>query len=1062
MSSATMTKTERTCSRCGLVFVSARLDGLCPSCLLTNTLDVEDRGNDERAFWEDEPAVAPAGRGFSHFEIIEELGRGGMGTVYRARDLVTERTIALKVLQSHHLNEPDLVQRFRSEVRAVTSLDHRHILPIHEVGEHNGVPFFSMKLATGGSLAQHLGDYLGHPHKAAQLVAKIARGVQHAHERGILHRDLKPGNILLDDAGEPYVCDFGLAKWIDDDRRLTITSAVLGTPHYIAPEQASGKGILTISADIYSLGAILYELLTGRPPFVGETVIDTLRQASECTPAKPSSIVSRTPRDLEVICLKSLEREPAARYRTAISLAEDLENWLAGRPIKARPVSAAEQLWRWARRNPLPATLGVILLIAITTLAVGSTVAAVKIDRSRNRAVAAEKDAREQLYGALLAQARASRMTDQAGHRIDSLAAIQKAAAIRPSLELRNEAIAALTLVDLEVAKKFKVRESNECLAFDNKLSSVAVASKAGDINIFSLTDGGIQRTLTGVGKPILALVHSGSRYLAARCNDNAIYVWNLKTGEFIMEFRGHPIPHLLAEFASDCLFSPDETLLAMGAPSGIEVVDVATGTEIAKLVAPQPEQFAFTSDGKQLAFGNAREKAVELWRYAEKLPVITIPLPSEPRSLAWSYDQKNLAIGCTDFSIQIVGVAEGKTTGFLRGHRQEVADVKFNHRGDILASMARDRTVRLWDLRTMTELVELPKYGPSPSINFSLDDRFLCTADTTSATVFEVAGLNRICTPFAPTFGKDQCGSSASVEFSPDSTLLATASINAVQCFDVKKGVLLATVPLNPPTQTTLHFYDDGKTLAVLSRKTGLSLYRFSFRDGKFELTTSETKGQFRGYNFGSLPYNSALPLGLTDPNEGNAMVWDYTTESIIQTLGNQPPATLLDMVVSADKKWIVTSYRDQNAKIWSFSSTKQNTTLAGGYGAGCLGFSPSGRWFACSGSGADHLLWNTGIWTKGPALPPQVEAETGRFAFSYDEKTLAVSMLDQVGLVTLPSGEFLGMLEQRILPNPLSRVRFSPDNSQLATQGADNSLTIWNLVELRRELRALNLNWE
>jgi WD40 repeat protein len=1054
-----MTKVERTCSRCGLVFVSDKLDGLCPSCLLTNTLDVEDR-NDERAFWEEETPASNLEHSFSHFEILEELGRGGMGTVYRARDHVTERIIALKVLQAHHLNEPDLVQRFRSEVRAVTSLDHRHILPIHEVGEYNGIPFFSMKLASGGSLAQHLGDYLRNPRKAAQLLAKIARGVQHAHEHGILHRDLKPGNILLDDAGEPYVCDFGLAKWLEDDRRLTLTSAVLGTPHYIAPEQASGKGVLTIAADIYSLGAILYELLTGRPPFVGETVLDTLRQASECTPAKPSSIVNHTPRDLETICLKALEREPAARYRTAAALADDLENWLAGRPIRARPVSAAEQLWRWARRNPLPAALGIILLIALTTLAIGSTAAAVKIDRARNRAVAAEKEAREQLYGALLAQARASRLTDQAGHRIEALAAIQKAAAIRPSLELRNEAIAALTLVDLKVAKTLKVRgNENQRLAFDAALATVAVAAENGDIAIIDLTDGRIQKTLTGTGKPILSLIHSGSRYVAARCADDAVYVYECATGRQVGQYPGHRIPRKLSYTASDCVFSPDEAQLALGSPEGIEVIEVATGKVVARLKTNQPEQSAFSADGRRLAFGNPNEKTVNIWSPANQNPVTTLNLPAEPSTFAWSDDDQMLAVGCADYSIQVFHVSDYQRIGSLQGHRQAVSKIAFNHRGDMLVSNSIDRTLRLWDLRTMSQLVEQTGYQSESAIGFSLDDQTIGTTDNkSSALLVELVGLRRVCTAFAPPSTKEELVVGSTLDYSPDSRLLALASTTSVRIFDARRGLHLLTLPINTPTQTTVRFLSDGKTLAVLSRRTGLTLHHFIYTDGNFKLTASDNAAQCLSYVFASAPDDFSPYLCMTSEKEAQGVVWDITTAQPVCTIGVSP--RIEDMAISPNRKWLVTSFVDHSAQIWTFPSGNKVVELAGGH-LGSVSISPSGRWLGVTGSGADHLLWDTENWFKGPALPPEVEEKTGAFAFSYDEKYLAARMRDQTALVSLPEGALLAKLEQRIQPNLYSQLRFSPDGAQLASQGMDNSLLLWDLAELQNELRKLNLHW-
>ncbi len=1054
-----MTKTERKCARCGLVFVSDQLDGLCPSCLLTNTLDVEER-TDERAFWEDEPVAAPTGRGFSHFELIEELGRGGMGTVYRARDHVTGRIIALKVLQAHHLNEPDLILRFRSEVRAVTSLDHRHILPIHEVGEHDGIPFFSMKLATGGSLAQHLDDYLGHPRKAALLVAKIARGVQHAHEHGILHRDIKPGNILLDDAGEPYVCDFGLAKWLNDDRRLTITSAVLGTPHYIAPEQANGKSNLTISADIYSLGAVLYELLTGRPPFVGETVMDTLRQASQNTPAKPSSIVNHTPRDLETVCLKTLEREPTARYKTAAALADDLENWLSGRPIRARPVSAAEQLWRWARRNPLPAALGLVLAIAITTLAVGSTIAAVKIDKARTEAVAAKNETREQLYAALLAQARASRMTPQAGHRIEALAAIQKAAAIHPSLELRNEAIGALTLVDLKVAKTLRVRENNaQRLAFDAKLETVAVTTESGDINIISFSDGSILKTITGTGKPVLSLIHSGSRYLAARCNDNATNIFECISGRLLSSYPGRKIPlNQNKGDSSDCVFSPDETLFTLSSPEGIEIFDVASGKEIANLKTAQPNYCAFSPDMQMLAFGNAWEKKINLWNFKNREAVMVVPIPSEPSSFAWSDDNQKLAVSCTDSSIQVFHTGDWQNIGSLQGNRRIVMKLAFNHRGDILGSIAMDRTLRLFDLRTMAQLVEATGYWAESAIGFSGDNQFMGVTDNKfSVSIIEVVGLRRVCTAISAPTAKEQLSANSTIDFSPDSRLLAKSSTTSVQFFDAKEGRLLSTLPLSTPTQTTLRFFADGKTIAILSRRTGVLLYSFSYENREFKLSPGNNQPQWVSYAFGSPPCDRLPDLCLTSDKEAKAVVWNVSTGQTLCTLTECPDIT--DFSISPDRKCLISVHRYRNAQIWTFPAGQKITDLAGGRNGNAM-FSPSGRWLAASGN-ADHVLWNTATWTRGPVLPPEVEEKTGYFAFSYDEKYLAAMMRDRAALVALPSGEMIAILDQRIQPNLYSRPRFSPDGSQLALQGLDNSLLLWDLNELQSELRKLNLQW-
>ena len=311
-------------------------------------------------------AIADTHWRLGNYEILEEIGRGGMGVIYRARQRHSRRIVALKRVLSYHADSRDTLARFRREAEAAASLDQPNILPIYEVGEsEEGVPFFSMKYASGGSL-QEVGPALrDDPREIVRLMAKVTRAVQYAHRQGILHRDLKPGNILLDGRGEPLVSDFGLAKWLDTASDLTRTLTIFGTPGYIAPEQAEGPAAsLKPSADVYSLGAILFDLLAGRPPFLGEHALAVIRQTADKPAPKLRSLVQHADRDLETICARCLEREPAARYGSAGELAEDLERWLEGRPIVARPVLRPAQLWRWSRRNPVLAG-GAAALVAL-------------------------------------------------------------------------------------------------------------------------------------------------------------------------------------------------------------------------------------------------------------------------------------------------------------------------------------------------------------------------------------------------------------------------------------------------------------------------------------------------------------------------------------------------------------------------------------------------------------------------------------------------------------------------------------------------------------------------
>ena len=366
------TSLER-CSTCGSTSLLLNND-LCPACLLKTGLEPI---ADETETLEAGLAainLPDADWRLGNYQILEEIGRGGMGAIYRARQRHSRRIVALKRLLIYNADCPETLVRFRREVEAAASLDHPNILPIYEVGESEGVPFFSMKFAVGGSVRNAEEIFSNDPRKAVTMLAKVARAVAYAHSQGILHRDLKPGNILLDGKAEPLVSDFGLAKWLDATKDLTRTLSVFGTPGYIAPEQAhSAAAALTPAADVYSLGAILFELLAGKLPFVGEHALSVIQQAAATAAPKLRSFNKSLDRDLETICARCLEREPAARYQTAGELADDLERWRDGRPIRARPVPPPVTLWRWSRRNPplaLVATACICLAAAVIWLGI--------------------------------------------------------------------------------------------------------------------------------------------------------------------------------------------------------------------------------------------------------------------------------------------------------------------------------------------------------------------------------------------------------------------------------------------------------------------------------------------------------------------------------------------------------------------------------------------------------------------------------------------------------------------------------------------------------------------
>ena len=344
-----------------------RLDtGVCVSCLLREGLETS--GDVSKGVYQtvlDELDTREKPWQLGNYEILEQIGCGGMGVIYRARQRHSRRIVAIKRVLSYRADSPGALQRFRREAQAVASLDHPNILPIYEVSESaDGLPFFSMKYAERGSLHENVAALRDQPRKCMQLMAKVARAVEYAHSRGVLHRDIKPGNILLNQQGEPLVSDFGLAKLLDGSHDLTRSLTTFGTAGFIAPEQAGGAtDDFTPAGDVYGLGAVLFNVLAGRPPFLGSNPVSVIRQASETEAPKLRLLAPSLDKDLETICACCLERHPAARYQSAGDLATDLERWLDGRPIVARPISPPARIWRWSQRNPKLVGAGVAGLL---------------------------------------------------------------------------------------------------------------------------------------------------------------------------------------------------------------------------------------------------------------------------------------------------------------------------------------------------------------------------------------------------------------------------------------------------------------------------------------------------------------------------------------------------------------------------------------------------------------------------------------------------------------------------------------------------------------------------
>src|SRR5438876_6191633 len=359
------TSASRVCGKCGSKIFADAPQGFCGLCLFKTGLGPLDE--DDESFGSS-PVGMPTD--FEDYELLKEIGRGGQGVVYRARQKSLNRTVALKVIGVGHWDTEAHLRRFRLEAEAAASLNHPFIVPIHEIRERNGCCYFSMNLVEGGQLDEAVKRQVISIRRAVELIAKLARTVHYAHENGILHRDIKPGNVLLDKEGEPHLTDFGLARLVETEGSVTRTTEMLGTPSYMAPEQANGNAEVTAAADIYGLGAVLYQLLTGSPPFVPRSTYATLRLLVETDPRQPRLLNPKVDRDISTICLKCLEKDPKRRYSSALALAQDLERWLRHEPIQARRTGLLPRGKKWLHRNPSNAFAGASLAGLIAALSV--------------------------------------------------------------------------------------------------------------------------------------------------------------------------------------------------------------------------------------------------------------------------------------------------------------------------------------------------------------------------------------------------------------------------------------------------------------------------------------------------------------------------------------------------------------------------------------------------------------------------------------------------------------------------------------------------------------------
>jgi eukaryotic-like serine/threonine-protein kinase len=1045
------------CRTCGTPLPGGKWSSICPRCLIA-------------AFGEEEKsATNPADSVVEGFTVIEEIARGGMGVVYRARQHHPSRVVALKMILPQWLDSAVVRARFQAEAEAVAKLDHPNVLPIYQAGENRGTPYLAMKFVPGGSLAARRAQFLGAPVAAAQLVAAAARGVQHAHERGILHRDLKPANLLLDDSSSsappiPMVSDFGLARALEaEPSGLTGPASFLGTVGYLAPELFFGpKSEPTVRSDIYSLGAILYELLAGHLPFGAEPGLEALRRADQNAAPSLRAIHPGIPKDLEAICLKCLQREPSFRYRSSSALADDLERFLDGRPVVARPVPRLVRIARWSLRKPAFAALSLAVSVLLIAAIAETALFTARVARERDRAAASEKEGQVQLWRAYLEQGLAIRIAPQMGRRFAALDALAAAARIRPSLELRNAAAAALALEDIVLERRWPTMRTSidTPVAFDEKLERYAFPQPGNRISIRRLKDN--FELASFPAPPATQLLFSkDGKFLAGRISDDQTWLWAMNDDSSVNATL--PILKLTgAEKLSEMAFSPDSRVFAVSAgPGELAFYDlmVPVPREIARWTGlPRVRGIGFDSNGQRLAVTSEREAVAEIRERTTGRVLHKLVHPAGVTGVAWSPDGTELATGSEDFQVRIWDAETGTLRHTLDGHQNVSVRPVYHPGGQILATAGWDAVLRFWAPGNGRLLFN----GPASHDwqRFSSDGSHLAVANYDGAVeLYRVAPTNPVRT-FAPRTRELTPLLYRWLDFSPDSRRLVFTGAGCVHVWDVLSGVETGRVPRSGAFAVTSLFTGDGASLIIADENRGVTRQPTptTGSDGEGS-TVPEILRTGEGWQTALRTHDGRIVLVNTTLGVAEIFSAEYPAG---RRIGPHP--AMHNVSFSPDGKRLATgTWQGNDIKIWDIASGQLLTTLPAGESARVLWSSGDGIIAVRMTDAAQWLEGPDGTWRRGSVWQPDAgQTFWDQGTLSPDGRLLALPQSgDRIRLVELATGKELITLEPP-RASGLSCVRFSPDNRFLAACGTREQVVIWDLPELRRELVALRLDWE
>jgi WD40 repeat protein len=1004
----------------------------------------------------------PPAFGVPSYEILGELGRGGMGVVYKARHIPLNRLVAIKVIRRGDLAGPEEVARFRRETEAVACLQHPNIVQIYEVGEQAGLPYCALEYVDGGSLEKKLAGAPLPARQAADLVARLAEAVHAAHERGIIHRDLKPANVLLTQDGTPKITDFGLAKRLGSDGSQTQSGMVMGTPSYMAPEQAAGQAhTVTAAADVYALGAVLYETLTGRPPFPHGGMTDTLQRVLAEDPLPPTRFVARLPRDLETICLKCLQKEPYRRYPTALGLAEDLRRFLAGEPIRARSVSAGEKLWIWMRRRP--ATAALVILSGIAALALVGLGVAASYTRALGESYHRLQEQEQKTQAAL-----AERETYLYFNRIVlaerewqgcNLARVNELLAECPQ-ERRGWEWHYLNR--LCHGDRFTFRGHHDevlTVAYSPDGSRIASAGIDPTVQVWEPATGRVCFTLSGPAGWVRSMVYSpDSRWLAA-CSGTAgafaatpspteIKIWDARTGQEVQTLRDEP--GVLDRLA----FAPDSRrLAAAGGNRRVTVWDVESGQKAFTLPAPTGAGSAvtFSRDGRWLATGGNRDPdqcAVRLWdAKTGQLRRALTGHTDDISDLDFRSDGRLLAAAGGDSTITVWDLQLGTTGRTLRGHEHIVDCVRFHPDGRYLASCGEDGTIRIWYPASGEQLRTLRGHrgGGVNRLAFRPDGRQLASAGD-DRTV-------RLWDPNAEQEAITLAGHSGTVRaiaFHPEGRLLASGSNDqTVKLWDLGTGQAVRTLRGHSRRVHSVAFSPDGRLLASGSFRSGMAsggeLRLWNVASGKLIHDLAGHGGAVMCIAFSADGRRMA-----TGSLDKTVRLWDPAAGKLVYTLqGHTGPVA--GLAFSPDGTQLVTTSHDLTTRFWDVASGQCRHTVTGQtHFSYSVAFSPDGRRVALASGDTTVKLLDAETAAEVLVLRRH-RHNVVAVAFSPDGKRIGSASEDNtIKLWDAATGQEILTLRGIAGWEAYNALAFSPDSRRIAAPGKDGTIKIWDATPL------------